>query len=292
MSTTLRFDSFQDINIVERGVLSSAAEAGAESIQLLSTDGFEVGQSIYVGPLMLEGVERAVVAEVVDQSELRLTSALKMAHAGSHAVTAVLGDRIKIYRTLDIDGSRPAPESFSVLTTRSIDPDQPSTYYRDADGGPAYWYAYSYFNPDTQEETARSEPFRGDDVPHYVSLPPIRKHAGFQSAVNLGDSYVEEARRKAESKINTALANRYTVPFNPVPEIIRTFTIQLAAAYLKAEAGYSDPKALQALENQLRDMSNGEGLIVDEGGNAIGASDDVSGYFGDEPRMFSVRQRF
>lgn len=293
MSTTLRIDSFAERNIVERGVLQAEAEAGDTKLELVSTEGFEVSQSIYVGTLSSEGVEKAVVDAVSTPTELTIVSPLKMAHRRSEAVTAVLGDRIKIYRAANVDGTAPAPEEFTLLATRTIDADQPSTYYRDTDGSSAYWYAYSYFNPTTEEETDRSEPIRGDDFEHYAALSPIRKKAGFQGAVNLADSYVEEARRKAESRINSALAKRYKTPFAPVPEIIRTLTIEIAAALLKMEYGYSgNDRELKALDAQLEALASGEASVPGEDGNDLSADDGVTGYFGTEPRMFHVGQKF
>ncbi|GGF31244.1 hypothetical protein GCM10010922_02870 [Microbacterium sorbitolivorans] len=177
MSTTLRIDSFASINTAERGVLASEVEAGATKLQLVGTDGFPEGQTIYVGTPGAEGVEKAVVGSVDNEVELTLTSPLKMAHARSDAVTAVVGDRIKIHRAPNVNGKAPTMEAFTLLATRTIDADLPSTYYRDADGSSSYWYCFSYFNVDTEAETDRSEPVRGDDFEHYASLTAIRKEA-------------------------------------------------------------------------------------------------------------------
>lgn len=292
MSTTLRIDSFADINIVERGVLANDAEVGASALNLVGTDGFFDGYTIYIGQLSSEGIEKAVIASVPNENELTLVSALKMAHARSGAVTAVLGDRIKIYRAPNVDGTAPAEDAFTLLATRTIDADQPSTYYRDEDGSSAYWYAFSYFNVDTTAETDRSEPVRGDDFEHYASLTAIRKEAGFANAYNLADSYVDEARRQAQSEINSALASKYTVPFSPVPEVIRTLTIQLGAAILRYNAGIGSAKSLKELRDQLTALAEGNGSITGEDGTDLTTDEGVTGYFGDEPRMFSVSQRF
>lgn len=294
MSTTLRIDSFAQINIVERGALASDAEVGDSTLALVGTDGFKDGQTIYVGRLGAEGVEKAIVSGEPTEAEVTLASALKLAHRRSDAVTAVLGDRIKIYRAPNVDGTAPATDTFTLLTTRTIDADQPSTYYRDADGSSAYWYCYSYYDVLTEEETDRSEPIRGDDFEHYASLTAIRKEAGFNNAHNLADSFVDEARRQAQSEINAALANRYKVPFSPIPEIVRTLTIKLAAAILKWNA-YGDnasQSALKAVRAELQALSEGDGSISGDDGQDLDTSEGVSGYFGDAPRMFSVEQRF
>ena len=88
------------------------------------------------------------------------------------------------------------------------------------------------------DETALtdSEARHGQDWGNYCSLDEIRAEAGFTSAFNLNDSLIFRHRRSAQSKINTALGSVYTVPFKPVPEIIRTLTIKLAAGMLLQSA--------------------------------------------------------
>lgn len=292
MSTTLRIDSFADINTVERGVLASDVEVGSTTLKLVSTDGFVNDQVIYVGYLSREGIEKTVLQGVTNETTIELSEGLKLAHRRSEAVTAVLGDRIKIYRAPNVDGRAPAADAFTLLTTRTIDADEPSTYYRDADGSSAYWYTWTYYNVTSEAETDRSEPIRGDDFEHYASLTAIRKEAGFQNAHNLADSVVDEARRQAQSEINSALANRYSTPFNPVPEIIRTFTIQLGAAILKYNAGIGSQKAIDAIRAQLQAYADGDGTIPGEDGSDLSTAEGVTGYFGDEPRMFTIGQVF
>jgi phage gp36-like protein len=128
----------------------------------------------------------------------------------------------------------------------------------------------------------------------YATIEDIRMKAGFEKATNLADRHVQAARRAAQSEIDAALGNSYTVPFNPVPEKIRTLTIKLAAYSLKHDA-YGDvasEKALEALRKQLAMIASGETSITDDLGVDLSTSQGVDGYFGEEPRMFSVGQRF
>lgn len=129
---------------------------------------------------------------------------------------------------------------------------------------------------------------------HYAKSIDIRMKAGFEKATNLSDRYVWAARRAAQSEIDAALQHRYSVPFNPVPEKIRTLTIKIAAYTLKNDA-YGDvgsQKALEALRKQLQALADGEVTLVDENGNDLDQGEGVTGSFGNEPRMFSVGQRF
>lgn len=290
MSTTLKFQSFAHSNIRERSELLSDVAAGDMQLELRSTEGFVVGDVIYVGEPGREGCERAVVATVDGSTALTLVSALALAHSSLSAVTAVLGDRIRIYRAVNVTDTPPELDVFSVLATRSIDPDQPDTYYTDSAGSSGYWYRHTYFNETTLAETPLDEfwPVRGDDFAHYASLELIRKEAGFQNAFNLSDVDVDMQRRAAESEINSRLGGYLTVPFKPVPEIIKTITIKLAAGFLIANAYQTDPEKegrVKEARLMLMSLQDGTSATGDES-NAVASG--VSGDFGDEPRMFSV----
>lgn len=299
MATTIRIDSFNEINIVERGELAADFAPESTELKLRSTQGFEDGQTIYVGQLSREGCESAVIASVDDEATISLVSALKLPHTRYEPVTAVLGGSIHIYRAPNLNGNVPADNQFTVLTTRTIDPDQLSTYYRDSTGSSDFWYSYAYFNPVTNEETERSAPFRGDDFEHYASITEIRKEAGFEKAYNLSDSDIELQRRLAESEINASLSGAYTVPFNPVPAIINTLTIQLASAFLLI-AAYGETSTYRqkrdAARKDIEAYKNRESVLTDENGMAMTSSDTVTGWPGDPsseaPRFFHMRDKF
>lgn len=301
MSTTLRIDSFHDLNILERTELSLDYVAAATELNVKSSAGYEVGQTIYVGQLSSEGVEKAVIEAVADETTIDLTEALKLPHTRYEPVTAVLGDSIHIYRAPNVDGTVPADDQFTVLTTRTIDPDQLSTYYRDSTGSSAFWYRYTYFNPVTQEETPLTafDAFRGDDFAHYASLSEIRNEAGFKHATNLADSDIDQQRRAAESEINASLSGAYTVPFSLVPSIVKTLTIQLAAALLLANA-YGDTSSTRQKLKDARAAIDayklGTAVLTDDAGTALSTSETVSGHPGDPdddaPRFFRMSDRF
>lgn len=292
MATTLQFDSFTDLNIRERSALSGDVLAGAESIPVESTEGFSAGDIIYIGNLSREGCEKAVIDAVTNETTLALTSALGLPHSAYEPVTSVLGDKIQVYRASNVDGT--VPDSFTLLATREIDPDQTSTYYRDPDGSSSYWYYGIYYNATSEEESARiSSPFRGDDFGHYTSIAAIRTEAGFERAYNLKDSTIDQQRRAAESIINAKLAATYTTPFDPVPEAIRTFTTKLAAAMLLVHAyGSTYEKRVKALMEELETM----GTLTDDEGNQLTTNDSFTGYPGgvtdDAPRMFRMGDRY
>lgn len=294
MATTLKIQSYVESNIRERGELTAGALAGSTSVSVRSTQGYEAGHTIYVGALSREGCERVVIASASDPTVLTL---LTLNHSQFEPVTSVVGDLIHIYRAANIDGSVPADDFFTVLATRNIDPDQLSSYYTDAGGSSAFWYRSTYYNAATNDETAlsNSEPDRGDDFGHYATIAAIRSEAGFGQAHNLSDLDVDQQRRAAETEINTALAGAYTVPFKPVPDAVRVLTEKLAAAMLLTNAyGDVNPYAqrLKDARAAIQTFAISASAITDEDGTSLTTNEGVSSDFGDEPRMFTVRQRW
>ncbi|WP_166792650.1 phage protein Gp36 family protein [Cryobacterium algoricola] len=129
---------------------------------------------------------------------------------------------------------------------------------------------------------------------NYATIEDIRMKAGFEKATNLADRHVQAARREAQAEIDAALGTRYTVPFVLVPEKIRTLTIKLAAYSLKYDA-YGDvgsQKALEALRLQLQALVNGDTAITDDAGINLSTYEGVTSYFGEEPRAFTIGQKF
>lgn len=299
MSTTLRFDSFAQSNLRERTELAADVAAGASSVVVRSTDGFTVGDVFYIGQLGQDGCERAVVSAVASPTTLTLVSPLERPHAAFSAATAVLGDRIRIYRAPNADGTEPLVDAFSVHATRSIDADQVNTFYTDSSGSADYWYRHTYFNETTLDETELSEfdAVRGDDYAPYALNDEIRKEAGFEGAVNLKDSVVDQQRRAAEAEVNTSLGGYYTVPFTkPVPQTVKYIVIKLAAGFLVANA-YGRDASKEGRVKDARAQINAiqTGDLVLDGDAALEAGEGVSGWpdsTTEEPRMFSVEDTY
>ena len=215
------------------------------------------------------------------RDDTHLVSPLKYAHGRSEPVTAVIGDLIHVYRAINVDGTVPALDSFSVLATRSMDPERETTYYTDSAGGASCWYRYTYYNATSNIETdiEDSVPVRGDDFGHYASLTEIRSEAGFDKAINLSDVTIDQQRRAAESEINVALGTKYTTPFVPVPDIIHTLTIQLAAGLLLANAYRGTTRGADKLKDaraQIKAYQDGDQTISGEGGTSITSGEGIT----------------
>ncbi|MFM9793304.1 hypothetical protein [Streptomyces turgidiscabies] len=297
MSTTLLIDSFSEENVQERTELKSGAAAGSSSLDVRSIEGYEVGQTIYVGQLSRDGIEKAVIDALPNETTINLSSALELPHGLYEPVTSVVGSKVRVYRAPNVDGSQPADDAYIVLGMRELDPDQTATYYTDPDGSSAYWYRRTFYDPTRNVETdlADSYPVRGDDFKHYASVNEIREAAGFRDAYNLRDSDIDQQRRFAESEINASLAAAYTTPFDPVPSLVHDLTVQLAAALLLVQFRKSTEniKLLADVRARIKAYGEKDGSITDDDGNDLGTGGGVTGYpDSSASRMFTVDQRF
>lgn len=270
MAITLRAESFAEINIQEITLLTANASAGATSLTVKSTAGYSVNQAVYVGTTGQDGCEVVYVSAVASATSLTLSAALTLPHSKYEPVTGVVGDKVRIYRAANVDGTAPDDGDFSLLATQQIDADELSTYYTDSTGSSSYWYKFTYYNATTTDETelGASTAFRGDDYGHYGSLSQIRREAGFENAINLNDTAIDQQRRAAEAEINSKLSNHYTVPFTDVPALVQTLTIQLAAGLLLMAAYGSDNSRgkmlVEGARKQLEQIQAGEVLLYDD----------------------------
>lgn len=294
MATTINIDSYDDINLKQTTSLTSAVSGTTTQLQVASSANFATGGHVIVGNIARDGAEMASVASVDDGTTITLSEGLKLAHRASEPVTSVVGDVARVYRAPYVEGQLPDDASFTQLVDRPLEVDQPSTYYRDPDGSSAYWYRYTYASSTTTDETTPLAAVRGDDFGHYASLSEIRKAAGFVNATNLQDIAIDIQRRTAESEINSAFASGYTTPFDPVPPLIHTLTIQLAAALLRDAAFHTSETAneVKAARQAIKDAVE-SGQITDDDGNSLNGGSRI-GYAPDEnaPRAFRMGQVF
>lgn len=300
MASTLTIESFAPQNIRERSQLLEPANSGDTTLHVLSTAGYGMNDVLYVGSLGMERCERAVVASVQSSTQLTLAGPLQHSHIAYANITSVLGDSIRVYRALGEGGKVPADTDFVPLATRLIDSDSQSTYYRDSNGTSDHWYKFTYTNLDNTDETPLSEAkaVRGQGFGNYCSLREIREEAGFLDAHNLKDTLVDQCRSNAQNEINAGLRNVYgtKVPFNPVPGLIKTLTIKLAAAYLLQSAypGRRDlwePRLKEAHGKLVALQTKEDSLSDDTGADLVDSS--IGFYPGpDDYRAFTMDMRF
>lgn len=227
-------DNFDPRNLKERTTLAADAAAGATSITLESADGLAVGDFIYLGEPATEQTQKARITNLVG-AVATLAVGLTYAAREDTSVRAVLGDRARFYRAAALSGGgAPADGAFSVVATVDLDPESPQTGYYDSGGGSGFFYKVTYVHSVSSAETPIAEaPVINGTTSHYVTLPEVRKEAGFQGVDQLNESIIESVRESAESEIDGYLAQAgYALPLPVVPGMVRQIAKELAAGFL------------------------------------------------------------
>ena len=265
MSQTLNLSNYPVANVVEETELNADAAAGT-ALTLKDNQGFLSGDFILIGDRGSETAElRTVDTPNSNLTDLTITAATKLAHNRFDQVTKLFGNKMRIYRAANADGTIPASASFTLYATIDIDPDQVSTRYTDTDGSSDYWYKRVFYNPTTLVETplAEANAYRGAQYPAYATIEEIRSKAGLMNARYITDEIVDEKRRAAQSVIDATLLGLYTVPFTtPVNPLIKEITQLLAAGYLLTQEATSG--GLRAQGQALIDQATndkGTGLL-------------------------------
>jgi len=238
MSQSIRIDNYGSLNTVEKTQLDASCAASATTLTVKNNQGFVAGNTILIGRPGSESGERAIVNSTSGSNSIVLSSGISFSHERSVDVTKLFGDKIRIYRASNSDGTQPVDASFTLLATVDIDYDQLFTDYTDTSGGSDYWYKFVYYNTTlaTSTDIADSSCSRGGVVGIYASIESIRQEAGLSNARYVSDSLVSQKRAAAQSMINATLTGIYVVPFTaPIDPLIEECTKVLAAGYLLLE---------------------------------------------------------
>ena len=313
---TITVPNFKDANIKEHSKLDADTIVGATTLALAHSNDMATNDYLYVGRLGSEGAELTTIATVPSISSAT-TAALVKPHSRFDDVTVLFGNKIKVYRASNVDGTVPADASFSVVgTSNNIDVDQVSTSIIDADGGSDYWYKATYYNSTTSGETPLADAIasRGGGYGDYASIESIRNDAGLQNNHFITDAQINEKRQAAQSLINGQLTGIYTIPFiAPINPHIAEITRKLAAGYLltndygmvssfstnngkaKVEWAIDQLNKLKARETTLTDNAGTDTSISTTSGlqmwpNTTTADADTSA--GGSARMFRTGDRY
>jgi phage gp36-like protein len=260
MSQTLKLANYPAANIVEESELNADAAVGL-ALTLKDNQGFLSGDFIVIGQRGSETAElRVVDTPNSNLTGLTITAATKLAHSRFDQVTKLFGNKMKIYRAANSDGTQPADGSFSVVDTIDIDPDQTSTEYTDSSGSSSYWYKRTFYNATTLSETplAAAIAYRGGEV-YYATPEDVRRKAGLENNKWISDEKVIEKIRAAMAVIDGTLTGLYTVPFTaPFQPIINEITQLLAAGYLLTQEATNSTSRAQgeALIAQATNQQN------------------------------------
>ncbi len=104
----------------------------------------------------------------------------------------------------------------------------------------------------------------------YASVDQIRSSMGDITSAQIPDSDITEAIEETEGLINSFCASRYSVPFDPVPNMIQRITRDITVYHLfndNIAAGHTvqdDVKVYKRYENAMRllkDIRDGKMII-------------------------------
>lgn len=308
MPVPLSINNFGPANLIDETTLTATATIGATLLNIQNASSFAVNRYIIAG---LRGGESSELRQVSAVTGLQITVlATTYEHREYEQVTALFGNKIKIYRATSVGGAIPADDSYSAIATIDIDVDNLMTQYEDATGVDGQYYKAVYYNSTALTETslslARASVAQSN---YYCSLNDIRDEAQFTNNRYITDEMIEEKRRAASAHINGALSGLFTVPFNPVPDRIEDITIRLAAGLLlleqygssyapgikKRDDAYADIQSIKEKNSTVTDSTGTDVSLPNAGGGGFGGYPDATtedryGNTGADAHMFGVNR--
>lgn len=309
MAQILKPENFGPLNIQEKTKLAQDCAAAQAVAVVENAQGFATDNFFLVG----RG-DQAEIKKIQSISGQNVTavSNFSFKHNRFDEVLKLRGDQIVVYRaTAPATNLPPADNTYSVLTTLTIEADQEYTEHIDSGGSSGYWYKMTYKNSVSGQETdiGDSEPIRGGDFGHFCTIYEIREEAGFVGNDRIPDSMIADSRDDAEDEIKGRLSKRYSMPLTYVPPMVRNITKYLGAAYLLlksygiGEEGTNkegQAKKKMAME-MLEGIEKGEVALLDQAGQPLAQiTTTLSGYPDDtaaeadppEGRKFKITQVF
>lgn len=236
---TLNLANYLSNNQLQQTRLDAITAASTAALTVLNNNGFTAADFFVLGTLGSEVTELLTVQSVTGETTITPTASTTLDHNRYDYVTKLFGDQIKVYRAANVNGLPPADSDFGdAIATIDLDVDRAYTEYTDPDGGPDWWYKFTYFNSTTNSETnlADSQAVRGGSVGDYCSIESIRQEAGFMSATYITGQMIDDKRQAAQREIDSTLVGSYTVPFTqPVNPFIADICKRLAAGLLLLE---------------------------------------------------------
>ncbi len=278
---SLKIPNFDAPNIQEIARLDADLAVGNTTINLHTAQNFDADDYFVIGLKASEGSELMQVDSMTTAVIVVSKAPAQLPHNRFDDVTLLFGNKIKMYRASNVNGLQPADSAFAALGSPiDIDVDQIDTGFTDPDGSNDYWYAFTYYNSTTTEETdiASSRKVRGGGIGNYCSIQSIKQEAGLASNRNISDSLYDEKRRAAQQMINSKLSGIYTIPFTaPVNPGIEDLARRISAALVMMSSiggqytrlyDEGKDKLTDAL-SELDKLRSREDTLVDENGDSI-----------------------
>lgn len=239
MSTKLNIDNFPAINVKDKLILTADTAVGITSIPVVNSEGYSASDFSVLGNLVSEYSEKIQAPSsgfAPDVTHIVANAVTTMQHKQFDPVWILFGNKIKIWRAPNVNGTYPADNTYTLLTTIDVDVDESSTAYTDATGSNAYWYKVTYQNSVTLAETTLADSpivIRGGSYGYYTTLEAIRKEAGLYNNTFITDSAIDAARYRAQFELDGAFNGLYNVPFQaPINPMVSLLVEKLAASYL------------------------------------------------------------
>lgn len=289
----LSLPNFDQANILEEMLLAADAAAAQAIITVINTNGGAVNDFLTLSPAGENGELKQI--QSITAQAITLTNNLALQHRDHERVVKLFGDKLRIYRAPNVDGTPPAVGAFSLIGTVDIDPDQPYTLYTDAAGGADFWYVFTYYNSQNSGETDLSlaDPTRGGGYGHLVPLSEVRDEAGLAKAKDIDDTKLATRRDEAEDEVKGSLsAAGYTIPLQTVngvpfvPPQVRGIARLLAAGLVlgknfgtaKPSSSKDGASKQKAARDQLKAIGDGTVALLDTNGVQLAKPRLVSGY--------------
>lgn len=236
MAIQLRADNFSATNIKQQTKLNADYAAGIATFTVENNADIVANSILYVGRLGSESCEKLVILSVSGATSITTTTNSVLPHSRFDDITIVYGDKLKVYKAANVNGTAPAEAAFTTsLTPVTIQADRAYTDITDTTGSSDYWYRFTYYNSISATETnlADSSSVRGGGYGNYVAIEAIRDEAGLANNIYITDSIIDKARQEAKALIHAELSGLYTLPFTePVNPLITLCNKLLAAGYL------------------------------------------------------------
>lgn len=230
----ISIENFPQANIAERSILTADALASQAVVNIENASGYSANDFVVVGILGQEHSELKKIQSIATLA-VTLTANLASKHYRNEPFTKIRGDKARIYRAANVDGTVPADGSFSLLETIDLQADQLYTEYVDPTGGSGYWYKFTFYNSHSTFESplADSDAVRGGGYGLYASVEDVRVEAGLMNNQWITDQLIYSKLVQAQSEVNASLSIAgYSLPLTSVPELIRNATQLLAAGYI------------------------------------------------------------
>lgn len=288
MPQTLRPTNFDSINLVESAELSADVASGQKVANVLSALGINDDDFYIIGA---PGAELSELAQLDSKSGNALTALANYVntHKRGDLVTTLFGEKIKLYRAINVDDSVPDDSDFSLIATLDIEVDQQYTEYTDSTGGENYWYKKTYYNSTNTSESslADSLAIRGGNYGNYATAEDVREEAGFSHNPWIPASVYQDKLIAAQGEVNASLKiGGYTLPLTTIPAIVKNATVLIAAGYVLLKEYGAENSGTNKEGNQkltegrklLLKIEQHNEILVDDGGNVATHASRINGY--------------